>query len=300
VPSPTFGARVDLVVLQVAVVDPHRRFVAGLQREDFSVYEEGVRQAIVLFASAAVPLDVLLLIDISASMTAQLSFVQEAAIDLLGTLRPGDRAGVVFFHSAVHLAHALSEDRDSVARAIRGAHPGGATAAYEAIYIGLDELLRAAPIDGAARRQAVIVLTDGVDNSSRVAFEDVLSVARGRAVTIYTILPGANAMANMGWPGLRWRDAAASFQMRRLAEDTGGRVFTPTAAADLKPIYDDIASELSQQYWLAYAPSTPSPGFRRVSVRVDSRPDLLARTRSGYDAGRSVSVPSGSRHRATR
>lgn len=279
-PPATYRARTDLVVLQVSVVDAQRRFVTGLRQDDFSVYEEGARQEVMLFASSVAPLDVVLLIDTSVSMTRQLSFVQEAAIDLLGRLRDGDRAALILFNTVVNLAHALSADRDSVARAVLNANPAGATALHEAVYIALKELDRAHRADAGVRRQALVVLTDGADNRSRIPYEHVLEEARASAVTIFTILPGLPLPRVM--LGL---DSTVLFEMRQLAEDTGGRSFVPTAASDLAGVYDEIASELREQYWLAYVPSSIQPGFRRVSVQVHTRPGVRARTRSGYNAG---------------
>jgi hypothetical protein len=113
----------------------------------------------------------------------------------------------------------------------------------------------------------------------------VLDEARRSAVTVFTILPSADDEVQ---PQLLRRPRITLFEMRQLAEDTGGRAFTPTGHDDLASIYDAIAGELGQQYWLAYMPApTGRPGFRRVSVRIETRPELLARTRTGYYAGRS-------------
>jgi VWFA-related protein len=291
-----YQSRTDLVVLQVSVVDAQRRFVPGLQREDFSVFEEGARQDVVLFASSAAPLDVVLLIDTSGSMASRLGFVQKAAIDLLRTLRIGDRSGLILFNTVVHLAQPLTEDHDRVAQAVRSAYPSGATALHEAVYIALHELSRARRAGGDVRRQALIVLSDGDDNRSRVPFEHVLEEARAGAVTVFTILPGAPAMTNSVWPGFGSPEANVLFQMRRLADDTGGRAFVGPAASDLAAAYDEIANELREQYWLAYAPTALQSGFRRVSVRVHTRPGVQARTRAGYETSRRAdALPSGGR-----
>jgi Ca-activated chloride channel family protein len=281
-----YRARTDLIVLQVAVVDQQHRFVAGLEREDFVVYEEGVAQPIALFASTKAPLDALVVLDTSSSMTGRMELAQDAAITLLGALRASDRAGLVVFNNSVAIAHQLSEDLAAAMRAIRGAQPGGATALHEAVYVALHDLARAgrASAEGEARRQALIVLSDGADNRSRVRFDDVLESARRGSVTIFTVLPAH--MAELSVPTLgRDHHGDETYNMRRLAEETGGRAFTPKDFSELGRIYADISSELGQQYWLAYAPSaTARPGFRRLSVRVATRPELRARTRSGYYA----------------
>jgi Ca-activated chloride channel family protein len=283
-PPGTFRSRTELVVLQVSVVDQQGRFVPDLTIEDFSVYEEGRPQEVMLFASASAPLDLMLLMDTSASMEGRIGFVQDAAVGLLHGLKPDDRASVVLFDGRVRVAHELSGDVASLEEAIRGASPGGATALYEAIYIGLRELARAAPEGGELRRQGLVVLSDGDDNQSRVMFDQVIEEARRRTATVFTILP--SPVADVTFPGAR-TGSSTLFAMRQLAEETGGRAFTPAALADLAAVYGDIGGELNHQYWLAYAP-TPDPagGFRRVSVRMPAQSGLRARTRNGYYSSR--------------
>jgi len=281
--SSVFRSGTDLVVLQVSVADTRQKFVTGLGVEDFAVFEEGVSQRVALFASGTVPLDVLLLLDTSSSMAGRLGLAQEAAVTLVGALRPDDRAGIILFHDRVEIAHQLSTDRAAAVQSIRAARPGGATALHESIYIGLRELERVRRGGELMRRQAMVVLSDGADNRSHLAGDEVLDAARRSAVTIFTIVPTPrDEVVVAPWTA---GDGTGVFEMRRLASDTGGRHFTPAGFEDLATIYRDIGSELGEQYWLAYAPSPPSPpGFRRVWVRVANRPDLHTRTRSGYFA----------------
>ena len=280
--SSVFRSGTDLVVLQVSVADPRQRFVPGLSANDFTVFEEGVAQRVSLFASATVPLDLLLLLDVSSSMAGRLPLAQQAAATLVGALRPGDRAGAILFHDRVEIAHQLSEDRPAVVQAIRAARAGGATALHEAVYIGLRDLERVRRAGELMRRQAMVILSDGSDNRSRIDGEELLDAARRSAVTLFTIVPvPRDIMVPAPWTGAH----GGVFEMRRLSHDTGGRHFAPAGVEDLAAIYQDIAGELGEQYWLAYAPTpVPPPGFRRVSVRVADHPDLRARTRSGYYA----------------
>ena len=283
-PPAIFRSQTELVVLQVAVTDAHRRYVPGLRAENFTVLEQGQPQPIVVFASAAAPLDVMLLIDTSGSMAPRLADARQAALDLVGTLRSGDRAGVVLFNTIVQFAQPLTDDLGAVADAIRGAAPTGATALYEAVYLAL-RAVSPAPPAGGIRRRALVVLSDGFDTRSRIPFEYTLDAANASDATIFTIVPGS-ALFEDRTPGYRWRDGAARFELRRLAEATGGRAFVTGADSDLADVYAQIGSELREQYWVAYASPVAGPGFRRVSVRVTDPPGLVARTRTGYDAGR--------------
>ena len=285
VPPTVFRAGTDLVVLQVSVSDAQRRHVAGLRAENFTVFDEGVPQPVALFATSDAPLDVMLLMDASGSMDVRLPVATAAAADLVDTLRGGDRAGLLVFEVGATIAHPLSDKLDSVSKAIREVAPGGATALYEAVYLALDTLSRVRRADGGVRRQALVVFSDGMDNASRVPFEQALDAARTGDVTIFTIMPGRAPTADPVLRSVGWHDAAARFEMRRLAEDTGGRAFVTTDPAGLTGVFEQIGSELRAQYWLAYAAAASRPGYRRVSVRVNDPPGLLARTRTGYNAG---------------
>jgi VWFA-related protein len=280
----TFRSATELVVLQVSVVDRHGRAVPGLQAEDFAVYEEGARQQLALFETASAPLDVMLLLDTSGSMGVRMGAAHDAAIELVRTMRAGDRVSLVLFNDHVRIAQPLTEDLALVEAAIRRSTAMGGTALHEAIYIALRELGRGRTGD-ALRRQALVVLSDGADTSSRsVALDDVLDTARRSAVTVFTIMPagppvpiGLNVTARQG---------DAEFNLRTLARETGGQAFLPGKTDDLSTTYRQIAEELSQQYVLAYVPVSAGDGFRRVAVQIVERPDARARTRTGYYAAR--------------
>ena len=255
-----------------------------LRREDFAIFEEGVRQPVALFDTAMAPLDLMLLLDTSASMIGRMDIARSAALELVQRLRPDDRAGLLLFSERVRLAQQVTGDIGLVEAAVQRAFPGGGTALYEALYIGLRELVRSHPGTVDVRRQALVVLTDGEDTSSKnVALQDVVDVARRSAVTVFTIMPAPRTAAD---PVMRvMRDGAgASFGMRTLALETGGRSFSPARSDDLAAAYRQIADELGQQYRVAYTPTMAASGFRRVSVQIVGHPDMRARTRSGYVA----------------
>jgi Ca-activated chloride channel family protein len=297
-PAPAlFRGGTDLVVLQVSVVDPQHRFVADLGIEDFAVYEEGKRQTVSTFLSSAAPLDLMLLLDTSSSMAPNLRLVQGAALSLIHALKRHDRAAVVLFSDKVQIKEPLTSDIGRLESAVRSSSARGTTALYEALYIAQHELGNATQPGGEPRRQAIVVLTDGEDTRSALSFADILEEARRKPVTIFTITPSSAAAPPSG---LEY-DHAIRFRMRELAEASGGRAFAPAAFADVEPIYGEIAAELSQQYWLGYVPATDGePGFRRVSVRVETRTGLRARTRSGYYASAPPRAASASGSGATR
>jgi Ca-activated chloride channel family protein len=245
-----------------------------------------------VFTSSSAPLELMLLLDTSASMTAQFGFVQKAAVSLLRSLQPRDQAAVVLFADSVRVVQPLTNDLLKLEEAVQNARPRGSTSLYEAVYIAQHELARARRAGGDLRRQAIVVLSDGDDTRSRISFADVLDMSRRNPITTFTIVPTPpEDLKFLDRSGQRVR-----FDMRQIAEETGGRAFSPGTPADLAKVYDDIARELGEQYWLAYVrpPGAPT-GFRRVSVRVESRAGLVARTRAGFYAGRTSGSTSPSR-----
>ncbi|MEW6319992.1 MAG: VWA domain-containing protein [Acidobacteriota bacterium] len=283
----TFRSGTELVTLNVAVLggeaDGRGRYVTGLQAEQFEVRENGVPQPLRFFAAGELPLDLVLVLDLSTSMRDDLTFVQQAAVRFARTLRPGDRAAVMGIQSGLRVLQPLTSEHAAVERAIRGTQAGGTTPLYASLYVALTELART-PGDNSPRRQAIVVLSDGADTGSAFPFAALLDAARRRGVAIYPIAPRpTRAAQRVRELATGQRFGALDFDLRTLAGDSGGRAFFPTRLKDLDAVYADIAHELASQYSLAFLPSlsTRHGEFRRISVRVPGTP-LICRTRSGY------------------
>jgi Ca-activated chloride channel family protein len=284
--SPVFRSGSALVALNVSVQDPGAKYVAGLQPADFAVYEDGVKQDVQFFESTAVPVDLVVLIDTSSSMSDKMDLVHESATGFLKTLRAGDRGAVVSFSDSVTILQPLTSDHALLEKAVRGTVAHGSTALNNAVYISLKEFGRAARQEGDPRRQAIVLLSDGEDTSSLVSFDDVLALARRMGVNIYTVALqskyGAQQFAQQG--GRRYF-SEADYAMKALARETGAQAFFP-GPAELKGVYGVIATELANQYSIGYVPANGRPDgrFRRVIVQVVTRPELRPRTRLGYTA----------------
>lgn len=283
---PTFHSASALVALNVTVQDRGSKFVRGLQPGDFVVYEDGVRQNVEFFESTRVPVDLIVMLDTSASMGDKLALVRDAASGFLRTLRPEDRGAVVSFASSVNVLQPLTTDRAALQGAVDHIHASGNTCLNNAVYIALKQFGLRAQAAGEVRRQAIVILSDGADTASLVSFDDVLALARRLAVSIYTVslqLPlEAKIAAAIGQRGL---EDEADYTMKTLAKETGGQSFFPAPSA-LKGVYASIATELASQYSIGYVPvNTDTDGrFRRVNVQVITRPELRSRTRLGYTA----------------
>jgi Ca-activated chloride channel family protein len=284
--SPTFRSGSALVALNVSVQDAGAKYVGGLLPADFAVYEDGVKQDVRFFESSTVPVDLIVLIDSSSSMSDKIQVVHEAAAGFLNTLRPGDRGAVVSFANSVDVLQALTSDRALLDRAVHGIVAHGATALNNAVYISLKQFGRSARQDADPRRQAIIVLSDGEDTSSLVTFDDVLGLARKMGVNIYTVLLQSPYSAQQAsTTGARRYFSESDYAMKTLARETGAQAFFPVPA-DLKRVYGSIATDLANQYSIGYIPANGRPDgrFRRVIVQIVTRPGLRSRTRPGYTA----------------
>jgi Ca-activated chloride channel family protein len=293
-PEPTvFRSGASLVALNVTVTDREKHFVPGLTADDFAVFENGVRQDVRFFEATAAPLDLIVLIDTSSSMRHRMDTVHQAALGFLGRLRSGDRGAVVAFNDGVRVLQPLTGDCQALERAVRSTVGSGGTALNNALYISLKQFGRRALSEGDVRRQAIVVLSDGVDTASVISFDDVLDVARTTGVSVYPIALGPQPTDRQD---PRAGDVSRShFSMRQIAQETGAQAFFPASVAELAGIYAGIAEELSSQYSLAYTPidTRPDDRLRRIAVRLTTRPDLKPRARTGYVAGTARTVADG-------
>ncbi|WP_291983217.1 VWA domain-containing protein [Luteitalea sp.] len=275
---PAFRGGVDLVNVDVTVRDGQQRLIRDLGRSDFTVFEDNRPQQVVHFQPIGVPLAVALLLDTSASMQESMAAAQQAAVGFVDALSERDVASVVDFDSKVEIVQDFTGDRQALHEAIGRVHAGGSTSLYNAVYIALRGLERQRAEPANLRRRAIVVLSDGEDTSSLLSFDEVLDTAVRSGIAIYAI-------------GLGWRmslptvsaERPGQYDLRRLAQQTGGRAFFPQQSTELAALYRDILDELSHQYALAYqSTNTARDGrYRRIAVRVE-RGGVTVRARPGY------------------
>lgn len=281
--QPIFRAGVEVVSLTVTVTERDGRFIGGLPREAFSVFEDGAKQDLIFFSGTQLPTALGLLVDTSASMNDKLLTAQQAAIGFIERMRADDVLTIVDFDSRAEILQGFTDDQALLTTAIKRTTAGGSTSLYNALYVALNEFkkIRAAS-EQDVRRQAIVVLSDGEDTSSLVPFEEVLELAKRSEVAIYAIgLRDGPAHRGRGMGGFRESD----FVLKQFAQETGGKAFFPVVASELPAIYGEVADELAAQYTLGYASrNTRRDGrWRRVVVRVE-RPNAIARTKQGYYA----------------
>jgi len=287
-PQTRYRTGVDLVALNVTVLDKQGQPIGGLTRDDFVVFEDGVRQDVSYFQSDELPTDLVLLIDTSTSMGARMEFVRKAAAHFALALRPGDRGAVFDFNTYVEIRQPLTDNIDALTREIESTKVGGATALYDAIYIALRELARQSGGERRVRRQLIVVLSDGDDNVSHISFDTLRDEVERSGVMIYTICPQSAVvdedLAVYPFTARRQHPIRLNYAMSWLARETGGAAYTPTTDAELADAYHHIGREMAQQYLLGYvSKNRPAPGaYRRINIQAMRPEGARPRTRLGY------------------
>ena len=280
--QPSFRSAIDVVSMNVTVTDSTTRYVTDLEEKDFEVFEDGVKQDLVLFNRSNLPVALSLLIDTSSSMEDRMAIAQDAAIGFIRKLRPADLGEVIGFDSRAEVLQRFTNNPADLEQAIRKTVAGGSTSMNNALYISLKGLKKV-PVkqEEEIRRQAIVLLSDGEDTSSLVTFDDVLDLARRSETAIYAI--GLMEDATNGGQPKGFREA--TYALRQLATDTGGRAFFPLDIKSLASVYGQIYDELSSQYTIGYTSKNGrrDGAWRRIVVRV-TRPNLTARTKLGYFA----------------
>ncbi|HVV47326.1 MAG TPA: VWA domain-containing protein [Bryobacteraceae bacterium] len=264
----------NLVVLPVTVRDRKGAFAGDLTKENFAVYEDGVKQSIRLFRHEDIPVTAGIVVDHSGSMTGKIADVVAAAEKFADLSNPRDQMFVVNFNERAslglppnvrftHFATLLRE-------AIENAPAAGQTALYDALGLAIERLH-----DGKPDKKVLVVFSDGGDNASQMKLHDVLDKAAQSNAIVYTlgIFAKDDPDQNTG-------------VLKRLAKESGGQAFFPEHYRDAAEICAEIAKEIRHQYMLGYvSSSTKSGGHRKLKVEAHAPgKDLTVRTRSGYEA----------------
>jgi Ca-activated chloride channel family protein len=270
---------VTRVNMLFTVTDKKGRFITDLTKEDFQLSEGKKVQNISQFtAETDLPLRLGILVDTSNSIRDRFKFEQQAATEFINSVvRPRqDKLMIVSFDTAAELVSDLSDDPEKLGKAIRDLRPGGGTALYDAIFYACrDKLALDQPKD--KFRRAIIILSDGDDNQSRVTRDQALEMAQKADVVIYAISTNITRIDNDGDKVLRY-----------LAAETGGQAFFPFKVQDLSQSFENIANELRHQYNVFYRPEPLITDglYHPVTLKVKTRKDLVVRARKGYYAPR--------------
>ena len=319
-PAFRFRTGVDLINVSATVTDRRGRFVSGLDKDDFLVYEDGVPQTLTHFSRERVPVSLGIVLDTSGSMEGERMAAARSALDrfLFDLLGPDDEFFLYRFNYQPRLVHDWTNDPERVSRALGGIRPRGGTALYDAV---ADAVVLAE--QGRHRKKAVVVISDGNDTNSEIRVRDLQRLIRETEVMVYAVGidgPGPSRYGGSRPPAPRTRppvrvpfpipggggrgrlpippttrapgggvvfgagDRVNASALRDLTDHSGGRTEVIRNAGDLAAATAGIADELSRQYFLAYpAPGHADGRWHEIEVEIrDSR--LRVRARRGYIA----------------
>ena len=256
---------IEAVLVPVIVTDGGQ-FVRGLRQQEFEVFEDGVRQPIASMVSENAPLDLVVAIDISGSMEDSLHEVKPAVRQLLSKLRTGDAATLLGFNDTTFVVAEREKDRKTRESAVELLTSWGGTALYDATVRALDLVSRE------WGRKGVVIFSDGDDRNSLTRRDAAMARVQASDAMLYTVGFGAGATV----PQLKT-------SLESYAKSTGGRAFFPRQVAELDRVFDDIVSELANQYVLSYSPTNlKSDGkWRNIKVQVRKH-NYDIRARRGY------------------
>ena len=278
--NPRFNVDTTLVLIPATVTDSSNRFVLGLQKEDFHLFEDGAEQTIAHFSGEDVPLSVGLVFDTSGSMDSKLRTSRQAALQFLKTMNPQDEAFLVEFSDRAELAVGFTSRVEQIQEKLMSVQPGGLTAMLDAAEMALREMRKAKN-----PRKTILIISDGGDNNSRYLAREIEALVREADVQIYAM----GVFEPSIFSGLAREEISGPRLLSELAEHTGGRAFSASDPNDLPNVAARIGIELRNQYVLAYSPKNQNKDgkYRRVEVKVAEPaaiPNLKLRWRLGYYA----------------
>lgn len=258
---------VEAIQVTVTVTDDKGRFVGGIPRSAFRVLEDGKQEPITYFASEDVPLELVVAVDISGSMTPSMPKLKTAVKGFLVAVPPKNQVTLLGFNDSVFALTRKTTDPSERVRSVDRLAPWGATALYDVILRAVDMLGRQ------IGRKALVVFSDGEDQGSHVSLEDVERKLQASDVTLYMIAQGRGISQDY-----------LKKTMQRLTVPTGGRTFTTDSVDQLHDAFEDLLDELSHQYLIGYQPSNilRDDTWREIKVQVEGQTNV--RARQGYRA----------------
>lgn len=330
-PTPSAGedevikVETNLVTMPVSVLDRDGRFISGLQKQDFKIFENGIEQKVEYFQSVEQPFTVVIMIDVSPSTSFRIEEIQDAAVAFVNQLRPSDRVMVIAFDQTVHVLSPVTSNRAQLRDAIRQAEFGDGTGLYEAVDYVINQQLR--QIQG---RKAVVLFTDGVDTTSRRAsYQSTVAETEEIDSLFYTIRydtsrdmnggmnypsgGGRRGGGNGGGGRVSMADILAAIMngngnvnigrrggggaggseyelgrkyLEELAQNSGGRKFEASTITNIDAAFSGIAEELRRQYSLGYYPDVVGNKGDRKQIKIRvMRPEVVVRAKTSYIVG---------------
>jgi Ca-activated chloride channel homolog len=279
-PGQTVHIDVDLALVNVTVTDPYNRLVTGLEPDNFRVFENNVEQEIQYFSSEDVPISIGVIFDLSGSMANKVGKAKEAALQFFKTANPQDEFFLVSFNERAEVTSTFTSNTEDLQSRILSASAKGRTALLDAIYLGLSEMRGAR--NG---KRALLIISDGGDNSSRYNEKDIKRLVREADTQLYSI----GIFDPFEYRTRTPEELNGPSLLTEVTELTGGRAFTVENINDLPDIATKIGEQLRNQYILGYRPSNKSHDARWRKIKIKLRapkglPPLSVYSKTGYYA----------------
>lgn len=273
------SVKTDLVTLTLTVTDLYGRYVSGLDKKAFSILDNNEEQDITFFSDSDAPISIGILFDVSGSMNKEKIVKSRRALEkFINTSHPSDEYFLIAFNNRAQLLLDRTRDGEKVLDKLTLVEPKNNTALYDACYLGVERVTR-----GTRQKKALLIISDGQDNSSRYNFGEVRRLLKESDVTVYAvgILDARDAGSAEGMQGQAFLDELTSV--------TGGKSFYPQTDVELDEIFERIALELRHQYSIGYTPKdfAPDGKWHKVKTKVKpprGLPRLTVRGREGYYA----------------
>ena len=267
---------VEEVVLNATVLEGNL-IVQDLKKDNFQVFEDGVKQNIISFQHTDLPVSIALVVDNSGSMSKKRPAVNKSTLDLIAASNPQDEAFVVNFSDEAYIDQDFTSDVNKLRDGLSHIESRGGTALYDAVVASADKLVA----DAKRPKQVLILITDGVDNASTLTLEQTIRrVQQLSGPVIYSI--GLLFVDDMGRAEVRHARRA----LEMLSTETGGIAYFPRSMEQVDQIAAEVARDIRSQYTIGYHSTKPStePGFRRVLLTAEAsgKGKLNVRTRTGY------------------
>jgi Ca-activated chloride channel family protein len=275
-----FEVHANLVMVPVTVTTGHGRVVPGLAKEDFSIFEDKVEQTITHFTSEDAPATIGLIVDTSDSMAPRIAKAKEAVYAVLRNTNPGDEFFLIRFSSRAELSAGLTSRVDEIRSAVDGLHVAGSTALLDAVKMGLNVMSGARH-----KRKAIIIISDGEDNSSRIRLPEFKRLVSENDTTIYALFIGDSTEGAQLYPST----SVGAPLLDSIARQTGGEMFRVSKVKHLPDIAAKIGSWIRRQYVLGYVPNSSSlnGAYHQIQVKISKPsgfPRLHCSWRRGYMA----------------
>ncbi|HZS47400.1 MAG TPA: VWA domain-containing protein [Blastocatellia bacterium] len=270
--------RVNMINLNVSVIDPDGKFVRGLSKENFEVFEDKTQQSINLFAFEDLPISIGFIFDVSGSMTGKAARARDALREFVNICHPDDEMFLIGFNTTAKLLVDNTKNDSEVINSVTMMPTAGNTALYDAVYMGVEKLKQSR-----YNRKVLLIISDGQDNNSRYTEKEIKDLVKESDVEIFSI--GTTAI----WQQISLDDYYGMEVLDNLGTMTGGTAYFPRDFNEMARVCHNIGAELRNQYSIGYVPTNAKfdGKWRKLKVRIKGVKDsgfYVLRTRNGYYA----------------